>query len=193
MLRVIAGSLRGRRLEVPPGDTTRPITDRVKETLFNILGAKFALPGELPDFAVLDVFAGAGSFGIETVSRGARTCIFVERDRDALRCLRQNIRTLHLESVCRVVADNAWTMRPPAVPDGYGLVFVDPPYRDAEDPLKALDLLERLAPALAPDGLIVFRQSATALPPPADQFRALRLDDERTYRFMRVQFLARRT
>ncbi len=191
-MRVIAGTFRGRSLEAPPGAGTRPITDRVKETLFNILGHRLAVPGQLPDVHVLDLFAGPGSLGIEALSRGARTCTFVERDREALRCLRQNIQHLDLQEVCTLLTDNAWTLRPQQLAAGFGLIFVDPPYRDAQDPRRVLDLLERLAPSLAPGGLIVFRCSTRAPALPPGGLGALRPVDERTVGRMRLVFLARR-
>ncbi len=196
-MRVIAGMFRGRRLDAPEGMMTRPITDRVKETLFNILGHRFTQPGGLPDFAVLDVFAGTGGLGIEALSRGARSCVFVERDRRALRSLHQNIRRLRIDEICTVLSENAWTMRPPAAPEGFGLVFVDPPYRDSEDPLRVVDLLERLAPALSAEGLIVYRQEArsrdvhVARTPPVQELRGLRCLDERRIGSMKLVFLGR--
>ncbi len=192
-MRVIAGALRGRRLQTPPGSLTRPLTDRVKEALFNILGARFALPGQLPGFDVLDVFAGVGSFGIEALSRGARACAFIEHDRQVLRCLRQNLRAFHLESRSTVLSDNAWTARPPASAEGFGVIFVDPPYRDATDPLRLLDMIERLAPALAAEGLLLLRQPTECAAPPIEQLRLLRPVDEREYRHMHIGFFARRT
>jgi 16S rRNA (guanine966-N2)-methyltransferase len=187
-MRVIAGTLRGRLLAAPRGMSTRPITDRVKETLFNILGHRFGQPGGLPACDVLDAFAGTGGLGIEALSRGARTCVFVEHDRRALHCLRANIRALGLDACCTVLTDNAWTMRPPQTPEGFGLVVVDPPYRDSADPLRVADLLERLAPRLAPDGLIVLRQETMATFP-VQELRAIRCTDERTIGHMRLLFL----
>ena len=73
-MRVVAGQFRGRSLDAPEGLTTRPMTDRAKETLFNILGSRCAMPGELPDFDVLDLFAGTGGLGFVALSRGARSC-----------------------------------------------------------------------------------------------------------------------
>lgn len=187
-MRVIGGTFRGRALESPRGLATRPITDRVKETLFNILGHRLATPGGLPAVDVLDVFAGTGGLGIEALSRGARSCVFVERDRRALRSLRENLRCLELERIGTLLADNAWTMRPPRVPGGFGLVFVDPPYRDAADPLRVLDLLERLSPSVAAQGLVVFRhESSAALT--WHELRSLRPADERAFRRMRLVFL----
>jgi len=98
-------------LRPPEGRVTRPITDRVKESLFNILGSRFGLPGEIPDFAVLDLFAGSGGLGIESISRGARSCVFVERDRAALAALTANLASLRGAADCRIVKDNAWTAR----------------------------------------------------------------------------------
>jgi len=190
-MRVIAGSNRGRSLVAPPGRTTRPITDRVKETLFNILGHHFGMPGSLPGFDVADLFAGSGSLGIEALSRGARSCLFLERDRPALQALRKNLANLGLEFRGRIAAENAWTARlPPAADTGYGLIFIDPPYADSRAVLRVLDLLERTATRIAPDGLVVCRQEATVRLP-AEELRGLRLVDEREFGRMRVALLAR--
>ncbi len=201
-MRVVAGRFRGRGLEAPPGRTTRPITDRVKENLFNILGHRFAEPGALPPLDVLDLFSGPGSLGIEALSRGARSCVFVERDRAALQALRTNLTTLGLQSETRIVAENAWTMRPPrrahAVADpataapqsaGFGLVFLDPPYREATDVLRIADVLERLTPTLVPEGVIVFRHEVHTPRPPEQTLRGLRYVDERVYGHMRLVFI----
>lgn len=190
-MRVVAGTFRGRLLAVPPGDTTRPITDRAKETLFNILGHRFGTPGTLPDVAVLDLFSGPGSLGIEALSRGAATCTFVERDRRAVSALRENISKLGLQDRAFVRTDNAWTLRLIRVEPGYGLMFVDPPYRDATEPARVSDLLERLSLCLAADGLIVFRQETTATPPSGADLHLLRIVDEREIGRMRLLFLVR--
>jgi 16S rRNA (guanine966-N2)-methyltransferase len=187
-MRVVAGIFRGRPLVAPPGLNTRPITDRVKETLFNVLGARFCCPGQLPDFAVADLFAGTGGLGIEALSRGAETCVFVERERRALRALRANLDKLGVGERTTVLAENAWSMRPPEVPGGFGLIFIDPPYRDAEDTLRVSDLLEAMAPSLRADGLIVFRHEARAAFP-SDQLRTLRVADDRRYGRMHLVFL----
>ncbi len=192
-MRVIAGEFRGTPLTAPAGDTTRPITDRAKETIFNVLGHRFGLPGYLPDFEVLDLFAGSGGLGIECLSRGARSCTFIERDRTALAALRGNIARLRLEPRTRVQRENIWTMRIPrsAAEDGFGLVFVDPPYRDSNDAQSVLDLLERLAPRLSAGGLVVFRQGIAG-ELPVDRLVALRVCDERIIGTMRVTLLEHR-
>lgn len=168
------------------------MTDRVKETLFNILGHRYGLPGELPPFDVLDLFAGSGGLGIEAISRGARSCLFVERDRSALRVLRENLKRLGIEPACRVVAENVWTMRfEPPTPEAYGIAFVDPPYADTQAAQHVIDLLERLGPALGPEGVALFRRPLrTAVP--LETLRSLTVDDERDYGDMRISFLIRR-
>ncbi len=188
-MRIIAGRFRGRSLTAPPGRTTRPITDQVKESLFNILGARYATPGALPDVNVLDIFSGPGSLGIEALSRGATHCTFVERDRRALTALRKNLQTLGLAPDTAVLTDNAWTMRWPPRPAGYGLIFLDPPYRDAREPLRIADLLIRLAPVLAPEGLISFRHELTATPPPPESLPNLQIIEQRRFGRMRIQFI----
>ena len=191
-MRVIAGNLGGRKLAAPPGKTTRPITDRVKETLFNIVGARFGTPGLLPGLHVLDLFAGSGALGIEAISRGACSCLFVEHDRGCLRVLRENVTSLGLESVARISAVSAWTLRiPPARDAGYGLAFADPPYRDARDLLRVADLLERVAPHLAEDGVAVFRHERRS-EFPFTALRTLSCVDERVLGTMRIWLFSRR-
>lgn len=190
-MRVIAGSLRGSPLSVPAGRTTRPITDRVKEALFSIVGHRLGTLAELPPVAVLDLFAGSGALGIEALSRGAATCLFVERDRAALRVLRENLARLKLAAVAHVAVQNAWTMRiPPAPTGGYGLIFVDPPYRDSAEPLRVADLLERAGAALDPEGCLILRHETRRelnLP----QLRTLCFEDERRFRTMGVRLFRR--
>lgn len=135
-MRVIAGHYRGRSLISPPTENTRPILDRVKVSLFDWLGSKLAQPGVLPPIAVLDLFCGTGSLGIEALSRGADHCTFVEKDRQTVRCLQQNLDTLGISSTnYKVLAESAENIRgtPPNHPDGFDLIFLDPPYVLSED------------------------------------------------------------
>jgi 16S rRNA (guanine966-N2)-methyltransferase len=190
-MRVIAGKLRGARLAVAPGSTTRPITDQVKESLFNILGHRFGTLGELPAVAVLDLFAGSGALGIESLSRGAASCLFVEKDRAALRALRGNLERLRLHGRVRVAAENVWTMRvPPAATGGFGLIFVDPPYRATGHGPMVAALLERLAQRLAPEGILVLRCSRETTFTPSS-LRGLVCVDQRDFGRMRIFLLER--
>lgn len=191
-MRVIAGKHRGLRLDPPPGDHTRPITDRVKESIFSLLTHRLGTPGFLPDAHILDLFAGCGSFGIESVSRGAASCLFVERDRRTLRTLKANVARLGDEAAAVVAQDSVWSMRFPHAPGGggYDVIFVDPPYRDAHNGTRVGGLLDRLASRLAAEGVILFRcEAGTEL---ADEWltRLVRVET-RTWGRMMVTLLGR--
>ena len=184
-MRVIAGEFRGRRLLPPEGDVTRPITDRVKQSLFDILSPL------LPGARVYDCFAGTGSMGLESLSRGARHAVFFEQHRPAVERLRRNIEALGVGGRSTVVAQDVFTWFAAAPPPGpeerADCVFLDPPYRFLRtDP----DGLRRVASALAtahlaPDGVLVFRHDA------ADELGLAGLErfDEREYGGMVLEFL----
>lgn len=135
-LRVIAGSARGRRLKAVPGDSTRPIMDRVKEALFSIIGT------QIRDANFLDLFAGTGSVGIEALSRGASHALFVETDRAALGTIRANLERTKLADKARVIRRSAFSVLDDAPDRQYGFIFVAPPqYRGLW--LKTLRTLEK--------------------------------------------------
>ncbi len=121
-VRVVAGDLRGRRIESPVGDGTRPTTDKVREAVFNALGSLDVIDGA----RVLDLFAGTGAMGIEALSRGAAHCVFVESDRSALAVLRSNIETLGLRERSTVVAGDAHSLASHHCTAD--IVIADPPY-----------------------------------------------------------------
>jgi len=108
--------------------------DRIKEAVFAMLGAHFDCPGRLPPLRVADVFAGSGSMGLEALSRGAATCCFFERGREALAALQRNLDTLNAGPKATVIARDAWSTAILS-PDGrsFGIVFLDPPYADTEE------------------------------------------------------------
>lgn len=137
--RVIAGSARGVRLAAP-GPGTRPLGDRVKQTLFGILEP------DLPEAAVLDLFAGSGAAGIEALSRGAASAVFVEKDPGAARVIAENLRRARLEPAGRIVRRDAvnWladAARGDAGPGAstFDLVLVDPPYADTASLVRVLE------------------------------------------------------
>ena len=167
-MRIIAGVARSRRLVGPPGQTTRPMTDRVRESLFSSIAAW------IPNSVILDLYAGTGSMGLEALSRGAGAVTFVERDRAALEALRKNIETVGLGGV--VVAGDV---------DGYldrasgpvDVAFVDPPYAV---PLPSLvETLERLSSLLAEDGIAIVHRRSGEEPPAV--VAGLTLVDERSF------------
>jgi len=162
-MRIIAGTLRGRILEAPPGFDTRPILDRVKTPLFDWLGSRLALPGSLPPVNVCDLFCGSGTHGIEALSRGASHCIFVERNAKAAACLRRNLATLKLQSRATVLESPVEAARPAAPGGGpFGIVFFDPPFvfsESTEASSPAARCLRHLANAMtvADDAALTWR------------------------------------
>lgn len=121
-MRIIAGQWRGRQLVAPKGDTTRPTSDRTREALFSMLVSRF---GTMEGLAVADLFAGSGALGLEALSRGAASCLFVEQDRAALDALRANIATLSAGNT-DVRAGSAMSLGPARAP--LDLIMMDPPY-----------------------------------------------------------------
>jgi 16S rRNA (guanine966-N2)-methyltransferase len=169
-VRIIAGRFGGRPLATPAGDRTRPTSDRVREAVFSILGP---LDGE----RVLDVYAGTGAFGLEALSRGAASAVFVERDARAAGALARNLAALRVargegqlrrEDVARALRDAS------ARGETYDLAFCDPPYRLA--PELGRPLTTALAPLLAPGARVVTESARRA---PLDL--TLPLLDERRY------------
>lgn len=147
-LRVIGGEARGRRLEQPPSQTTRPLTDRAREALFNILAPV------VPDARVADLFAGSGAVGIEALSRGATHATFVERDRGVAEVVEANLRTVGFAGRADVRRTDAlgW---PATVAEPYDLVFTGPPqWQDLwAGSLRALDVAAEHV--LTSDGVLV--------------------------------------
>jgi len=124
-MRVVGGELKGRRLAAPPGDKTRPTSDRVRESIFNALWSRGALD---EDATVLDLFAGSGALGIEALSRGAAHATFVDDNAVARRVVADNLRALGLTDRATVIADRAERFLAGAGDRHYDLAFCDPPY-----------------------------------------------------------------
>jgi 16S rRNA (guanine966-N2)-methyltransferase len=161
-LRIIAGSLRGRRIRVPDGPHVRPTSDRVREALFSILGH------DLPGASVLDPYAGSGALGFEALSRGVSLVTFLECDRSALEILRANASVLGVEDRCRILHGRAQELIERGVVGGpFDLVLADPPYAagEASGLLAALarsDLLARGARLVLERDRITPEEAGTA-------------------------------
>ncbi len=157
--RVIAGSAKGVRLAAP-GPGTRPLADRVKQTLFAVLEP------ELEGAAVLDLFAGSGAGGIEALSRGAARAVFVERDAGAARVVAENLRRVGLEARGEVVRRDAvaWLADPAGAGAAgpFDVVLLDPPYADTDALGHALELV---GGHLAPGGVVVAKHFWRDAPP----------------------------
>jgi 16S rRNA (guanine966-N2)-methyltransferase len=160
-MRIIAGSRKGHRITAPKGRDTRPTSDRVRESAFNLIGP-------VDGATVLDLFAGSGAMGLEALSRGAESCTFVESDRDACRVINANLDKLRLpatvlcQDVFRAVAQE---------PRVFDLILCDPPYGVDATTLP-------FARLLADDGLLVYESASRAEPP---EVAGLALRTSRTY------------
>ena len=155
-MRVIAGSRKGHKLVAPRGLETRPTSDRVRENIFNLVGP-------VDDAKVLDLFAGSGALGIEALSRGAASAVFVEHDADAVRAIEQNLDRLRLTGARVVRADVLRTLAQEATAGAkYDLVLIDPPYGMLTEIQPRLARL--LPPLLAADGLLVVETDSRTQP-----------------------------
>lgn len=173
-MRIIAGEYGGRRIKAPEGQGTRPTTDRTREALMSSVISAFS--GDLAGARVLDAFAGTGAFGLEALSRGAAHCTFFERDRKALRMLRDNIETLGVPKerftvrgadVLKTYNGSRDTMRSSqettsamAQTECFDLVFLDPPY--ALESVTVCELVDILATSgkLAPHAVVLYEHRA---------------------------------
>ena len=142
-MRIIAGSRKGHTIEAPTGRGTRPTSDRVRENIFNILGP-------VDDADVLDLYAGSGAMGLEALSRGAASAVFVERDQQAVRTIERNLDKLRLRGT--VVRQDALAALASETRK-YDLVFVDPPYEMYSD--LEPQLASYLPSVLTEDGVVV--------------------------------------
>jgi 16S rRNA (guanine966-N2)-methyltransferase len=155
-VRVIAGTRKGHRLAAPRGLDTRPTSDRVRENIFNLIGP-------VDGARVLDLFAGSGALGIEALSRGAASAVFVEHDPDALRAIDRNLGHLRLTGARVVRGDVLRTIAEEATAGAkYDLVLVDPPYEMLTEIQPRL--ARHLPPLLAADGLVVLETDARTEP-----------------------------
>jgi len=189
-MRIIAGSKRGMKLFSPVGEVSRPIIDRVKESLFSVL-YKYDLPAGA---IVADLFCGVGSLGIEALSRAAGFVTFVEKDRKVAEVLERNIAKAGFVKESKVITADAYeTAGPPAGESKYDLVFVDPPYadtRDVGDSSALAGLFEVLAGQITPDGIVVVKTQRDR--PLLAQYAKLRTIEARQWGTMVVTILGLR-
>jgi 16S rRNA (guanine966-N2)-methyltransferase len=167
-MRVIAGRYRGRRLQAPPGDATRPTSDRVREALFSVLADR------VDGARVLDLFAGSGALGIEALSRGAAEATFVDTAPAAIRAVKANLAALDAAADVRRADARRFLGSASAAARQYDLVFLDPPYRLAG---RLGSELTAALPAVLASGAAVVVESDRRAPLELD----LPILDERRY------------
>ncbi len=152
-MRVISGAYRSRTLYAPPGAATRPTSDRLRETLFNVLAPR------IEGSRFLDLYAGSGAVGIEALSRGAADVVFVERAGPALKALRANLARLGIKEHASVVAASVGAfLRGDSAAAGFDLVFLDPPYTEAGEYAAILGAMGRTAAGMLSEGAVVIAE-----------------------------------
>ncbi|MCD4830914.1 MAG: 16S rRNA (guanine(966)-N(2))-methyltransferase RsmD [Anaerohalosphaeraceae bacterium] len=186
-MRIISGSKRGTKLFPPKGDTTRPILDRVKESIFDVLYKYDLIEGR----KVADVFSGTGSFGLEALSRGASHVSFIEQTGQIVEILEKNIDKCDFFDESKIVKANAFKVGAPiwAGEEKFSLIFVDPPYamsRETDEKSMLGRLMLVLAEQVADDGLVVVRTEKKVSP--LDSYGKLSIIDSRTWGGMAVAF-----
>jgi 16S rRNA (guanine966-N2)-methyltransferase len=171
-MRIIAGELRGRPILPPKGENTRPITDRVKQALFDRLWSS----GKLEGAVVLDLFAGTGSMGLESLSRGAAHVTFVEKDREAVELLKKNLETFKLTDRATVLPSDALNSALLSIVSSkpLTLIFVDPPYAMTEEERDAARVREqvvRVFDRAAPAAWLILRTAGETEVPPIEPWQ----------------------
>lgn len=173
MTRIIAGAAGGRRIATPPGDATRPTTDRVREALFSSLDSQL---GGWEGVRFLDVFAGSGAIGIEALSRGAAHATFIERNRRTSELIRRNVGVVDTQDVAVIAASAKQALS--TLAPAFDAVFLDPPYDDSDDDLEAILATLARRDLLADDAVVVVeratRSSEPAWPEGIESVRAKR-------------------
>ncbi|MFA6916009.1 MAG: 16S rRNA (guanine(966)-N(2))-methyltransferase RsmD [Parachlamydiales bacterium] len=173
MLQIIAGIFKNRRLAVPKGTTTRPTSALVRAAVFNIL------QNHIEGTHVLDLCAGSGAMGFEALSRGAASVNFVEKDRGAALCIKENITLLKVENTAKVVQSNALSALSyyAKTQAKFDLIYIDPPYEHMALALNCIQLIDEFQ-LLSPQGWLIMESGQKQLPPPLIH---LSLEDTRSY------------
>ena len=183
-MRIVGGRLKGRVLAAPASRATRPTSERLRESIFDILEHRY--PGSVEGWRAVDLFAGSGALGIEALSRGARFALFIDNGAEARAILRANVETLGLGGVTRIWRADATRLGKAPAGGPFALAFLDPPYgQDLVGPALA-SLVE--GGWLEPDALCVVEEAAKAL---IVAPHGLAVVDERTYGDTQIAILTR--
>ena len=153
-MRIIAGTFRSRPLQAPPGLATRPTSDRLRETLFNVLAPR------IEGASFLDLYAGSGAVGLEALSRGVEHVVFVERAPAALKTLRANLEKLGVKDGFSIQAGGVreFLRKAQSGPRGFDVVFLDPPYDSADEYEATLGMLGRADARLLAEGAVAIAE-----------------------------------
>jgi len=179
IMRIISGICRGRKLNTLEGDNTRPTADRVKESVFNILGTSVI------DRKVLDLFAGSGALGLEALSRGAVSCVFVDSSKAAMKVIESNIEGCRFQDRVKTYLGEFKSVLGRSVESQFDLVFLDPPYHK-ELGIEALQLLSK---AVSDEGIVILETDGDELVP--EVVGSFERYDVRNYGRIKVSFFTK--
>ena len=181
-MRIVGGKFKGHSIAPPHGSATRPTSDRVRESVFNILA--HGIEGlEIEGARVLDLFAGTGAMGLEAISRGARFCQFVDDSAEARGLIRKNADALGVIGLAKIWRRDATNLGPCAPQPGFDLVFTDPPYGKGLGEKALASLIS--GRWLNPDAIVVLEEALKSEVPPVE---GLALIDARDYGDTRIRF-----
>lgn len=180
-MRVISGSAKGRKLKAPEGLTTRPTTDRIKESLFNIIA------GDLYECRFLDLFSGSGGMGIEALSRGAQKAVFVDNNKNSVYVIKENIKATRFEGRAKVLNRDVSSaiLMLGSLGEKFDIIFMDPPYNRGFVESTLTYIVK--AGILADDGYIIAEQSQEDKIPDVQGLEVFRVKD---YKITKMTFLS---
>lgn len=178
-VRIISGRFGKRKIKAPEGSLTRPMGERVRGALFNMIGT------DLPDAHVLDAFAGTGSLGIEALSRGAKSCVFIEKNRKPYAILKENLELLGLDDEVKATKVGLATWIASHKGERFDIIFVDPPYNNLQ-----LSTVKQLFSLLKPNGLMVLSTPGRCEVPTDNQIVVV---DNRSYGTAALTFYRRKS
>ena len=155
-MRIISGYLKGKKIDLPKDDLTRPLKDMVKESIFNIIEHSNDISSKLKEAVVLDLFSGTGSFGLECVSRGAKKVIFNENYNSAIDILEKNIKNLNCENKCQILKSDCFNLLK-NFNEKVDIIFMDPPFQEEKINELIISIME--ANILKQNALIIIHRN----------------------------------
>ena len=184
-MRIISGELKGANIFLPKNKNTRPLKDMVRESIFNLLIHSNKISFDINKSKVLDLFSGTGSFGLECLSRKAEKVFFIEKEKDAIRILKKNIKKLGLENKIKIFTDDVFKIikENNLVNSKFNLIFCDPPFRNSN--IKVLFDLLLENKILKKDGIIILHRNKNFKEELPDYFKII---DERSYGISKIVF-----
>mgnify|MGYP001483217182 FL=1 len=184
-MRIISGELKGANIFLPKNKNTRPLKDMVRESIFNLLIHSNKISFDINKSKVLDLFSGTGSFGLECLSRKAEKVFFIEKEKDAIRILKKNIKKLGLENKIKIFTDDVFKIikENDLLNSKFNLIFCDPPFRNSN--IKVLFDLLLENKILKKDGIIILHRNKNFKEELPDYFKII---DERSYGVSKIVF-----